>query len=191
MNITEDEIKVFEFLSDGKEHFDAPDIEDYDDICEYYAELGLISLGESMDNGIKLTYKGKRLWKQLQTTATETTDETYANNNERPVITKETTGRELSILLAARIAARNYNYESVRNFVELLREEYPEEIDNETSEDFIKKMHDSFSQRELMKVKDQASLVAFAENLNKWSYLKSENRTLANKYYLMYNTKSK
>ena len=64
--LNEIEIHVLEFLSDGKEHFDEPDIEDYDEICEYLSEHGLVNLGETKDEGYKLTYKGKRLWIQYQ-----------------------------------------------------------------------------------------------------------------------------
>lgn len=60
------EIRVMQFLSDGNEHFDEPYIEDYDEICEYLAEQGLVNLGETKDNGIKLTYKGKKLWQEYK-----------------------------------------------------------------------------------------------------------------------------
>lgn len=60
-----EEIMVLKHLSDGKEHFDRPDIEDYDDICEHLEELGLVDRGETMDNGPKLTYLGKKKWQAI------------------------------------------------------------------------------------------------------------------------------
>ncbi len=62
---TEEEIAVMRFLSDGLEHFDVTDIEDYYDISENLANKGLVSLGETKDDGDKLTPQGKRIWKKI------------------------------------------------------------------------------------------------------------------------------
>lgn len=193
MNITEDEIKVFEFLSDGKEHFDAPDIEDYDDICEYYAELGLISLGESMDDGIKLTYKGKRWWHEYEEEMHHSKKIESNSNDEQAIlpITPKTSDRKLAILLAARIATGDYKYISIADFVKLLKTEHPDIIDDETARKFQRRLHGKAKPHEIEKVKDQDSLISFSMSLNKQVNLRNDNRDLANKLFMKYNKKSK
>lgn len=64
--LTDDEWAVLNFLSDGKEHFNEPDIDDYCNICDYLAELGLVELGDTKDDGISLSYQGKRLIKIMK-----------------------------------------------------------------------------------------------------------------------------
>jgi len=57
--------EVLEFLSDGEEHFDTPDLDNYDEVCEELEDLGYVDMGFSKDDGIKLTRKGKKLWKAI------------------------------------------------------------------------------------------------------------------------------
>lgn len=73
--LMDEELKIIEFLADGKEHFDEPEIDDYIEICEYLSEQKLVNLGETKDEGIKLTYKGKRLWKKYQRQKEENMEE--------------------------------------------------------------------------------------------------------------------
>lgn len=61
----EEEIAVLKFLSDGKEHFDDPDIDDYYDICEELEKFGYVDIGLTKDDGIKLTRKGKKVWNEI------------------------------------------------------------------------------------------------------------------------------
>lgn len=64
--LSNEEIKVLEYLSDGEEHFEEADIEDYYEICEYLSEKGYVDLGETKDDGIKLTYRGKKVLREIK-----------------------------------------------------------------------------------------------------------------------------
>lgn len=117
----------------------------------------------------------------------QNTLKTNETNNGVLVISSQTTGRELAIMLAARIATGNYQYVSIPDYVELLKAEYPDVLtDDNACKKIKKRLSDSFKQEELEKVKDQGSLVEFAMNRSKQLKIKNENRELANSLFMKY-----
>lgn len=84
----ENEIAVWVWLSDNKEHFDAPEDIDYDDfyaIMEDMISSGYVKEPLTKDNGYKLTLKGKR---QIEAWVQEKLpDNPIKNNEDRNTIT--------------------------------------------------------------------------------------------------------